>query len=189
MLRSLKILVLFMALVTVQADAAILGEDSSLDQDIQNAQSILRENFGLPQIKFSVESGYLKQVLDNERPLLSLSQATQGAMSVVFSEHADVESPLNIALSTRNGIGQGLSSHSMTRVESARQLLKQNLNQSTSQLSLYTGTEESGFPPENGEDIRQNWVFILQIPSLSDHIFWVIVDKSGLKQPYVYGFN
>ncbi len=45
------------------------------------------------------------------------------------------------------------------------------------------------FPPENGETAADNWVFFLSLPELSDHLYWVIIDRQGSKAPYVYGFN
>lgn len=44
-------------------------------------------------------------------------------------------------------------------------------------------------PPEDGEKLKENWVFSLMLPSLSDHIFWAIIDRNATKEPYNYGFN
>ncbi|MBC7531233.1 MAG: hypothetical protein H7318_06610 [Oligoflexus sp.] len=46
-----------------------------------------------------------------------------------------------------------------------------------------------GFAPERGEDLKMNWVFSLTIPSLSDHIYWIVVAKEPPYKAYVYGFN
>ena len=48
---------------------------------------------------------------------------------------------------------------------------------------------EDVYPPENGESVNDNWVFMLQLPTLSDHLFWAIVDRNGVKETYNYGFN
>jgi len=45
------------------------------------------------------------------------------------------------------------------------------------------------FPPENGESVADNWVFYFKLPTLSDHLYWAIVDRTGEKEPYCYGFN
>lgn len=45
------------------------------------------------------------------------------------------------------------------------------------------------YPPENGETAADNWVFSLSLSQLSDHLYWVIIDRQGEKEPYVYGFN
>ena len=45
------------------------------------------------------------------------------------------------------------------------------------------------YPPEEGERVEQNWIFFLSLPTLSDHLYWVIIDRVGEKEGYVYGFN
>ena len=42
---------------------------------------------------------------------------------------------------------------------------------------------------QEGEQIQANWIFVLMAESLSDHIQWAIVDRSGLRETYNYGFN
>ena len=46
-----------------------------------------------------------------------------------------------------------------------------------------------GFPAEQGESIVENWVITLDIPRLSDHLHWAIVDRTGVTPAYNYGFN
>jgi hypothetical protein len=59
------------------------------------------------------------------------------------------------------------------------------LNQPTSEIQfVYVGEE-----PEHGESVNDNWIIELRIRSLSDHIFWSVVDRMGKKPTYNYGFN
>lgn len=44
-------------------------------------------------------------------------------------------------------------------------------------------------PPEEGESVDLNWVFSLYLPTLSDHLYWIIVPREGEMEAYVYGFN
>jgi hypothetical protein len=44
-------------------------------------------------------------------------------------------------------------------------------------------------PPEDGENTRENWIFSLYLPTLSDHVYWVIVDRTAERKTYLYGFN
>ncbi len=48
---------------------------------------------------------------------------------------------------------------------------------------------EEIYPPEGGESVMQHWIFMLQLPTLSDHIYWAIVDRTGEQPTYSYGFN
>jgi hypothetical protein len=43
--------------------------------------------------------------------------------------------------------------------------------------------------PENRETVEDNWIFVLSLPDLSDHIYWAIVDRTGEKPAFAYGFN
>lgn len=42
--------------------------------------------------------------------------------------------------------------------------------------------------PGNGEPSAQYWIFYLGIIT-DDHHFWAVVDRAGVKPPYVYGYN
>jgi OOP family OmpA-OmpF porin len=44
-------------------------------------------------------------------------------------------------------------------------------------------------PPEERESGDLNWVFSLSLPTLSDHIYWIIVPRSGEEEAFIYGFN
>jgi hypothetical protein len=63
--------------------------------------------------------------------------------------------------------------------------LKEFLNQKSSTLSLL----KLGERPEHGEKVEQNWIFQLKMNTYSDHIYWIIIDRSGKKEPFLYGFN
>lgn len=45
------------------------------------------------------------------------------------------------------------------------------------------------YPPENRESAAENWVFGLNMPSLSDHLYWIIADRKKIAEPFIYGFN
>lgn len=45
------------------------------------------------------------------------------------------------------------------------------------------------FPPENGEPVRESWVFTARCPDLSDTLRWAVTDRSGAKPTYNYGFD
>ena len=51
------------------------------------------------------------------------------------------------------------------------------------------GAADNCFYAEEGEDVEENWIFLLQIPDLDGHKFWAIVDKDGKEAIYNYGFR
>lgn len=66
-----------------------------------------------------------------------------------------------------------------------KEVLLKHLNQPDSVIRFVSMGEE----PEHGEKVEENWIIRLKIPSLSDHIFWAIVERWGIIAPYNYGFN
>jgi len=70
-------------------------------------------------------------------------------------------------------------------VEKARARLNEYLNRGGTELRLLSGYERA----EHGESVRENWIFFLWIPDLSDHEHWAVVNRSGGGQVYNYGFN
>jgi len=121
---------------------------------------------------------------DLEKPLaLALGQLLEAS--------DELETPLNnardVALSQ---VDKGAKLDPRVQLERAREVLKNHFNRPTTQLVLLkSGEEDRGFQPERGEDIKENWVFSLLIPTLSDHIYWIVVSKDQSPKAYVYGFN
>lgn len=107
----------------------------------------------------------------------SLELSYQKALDLILSDSRDPESPLALAQTL------GLSK---TR---QRELLCEHLQRPSTRLRLYLGPE-SGLPlPDAGEDPRKEWIFLLDMPSFSDHYFWIVIDKSNRERARIYGFN
>ncbi|MGC4117615.1 MAG: hypothetical protein QM765_24275 [Myxococcales bacterium] len=45
------------------------------------------------------------------------------------------------------------------------------------------------FPPENGEPVKENWVFTVRAPDLSETLHWAVTDRSGATPTFNYGFD
>ncbi len=177
----------------VASDAS--DEMKSADNELKRAQAILAEQFGLNDLQLRVSSRALQEQVKASRECtdprcISFSHATQLALSLIFDSQAQAETPLEIALSEIPK-QPGAWNNSEARKAAAKSLLREELDRSQTRLSLFTGSEapELALPPEQGENAEENWIFSLYIPSLSDHFYWVVVDKQGIKKPYIYGFN
>jgi hypothetical protein len=59
------------------------------------------------------------------------------------------------------------------------------MNAGDSQLTLIT--PESPIQPDGGENPQKFWIFLLEMPSLSEHRWWAVVDKNGRNETYNYG--
>jgi len=96
---------------------------------------------------------------------IGAEKAVTLAIESFLTDSSHVESPLALA--------------------SSKEDLFTYLNQPTSEIQfVYVGEE-----PEHGESVNDNWIIELRIRSLSDHIFWSVVDRQGKKPTYNYGFN
>ncbi|GIW38642.1 MAG: hypothetical protein ACK40N_10190 [Meiothermus ruber] len=69
--------------------------------------------------------------------------------------------------------------------EELQNTVRDFMNAGDSQLTLIT--PESPIQPDGGENPSKYWVFLLQMPSLSEHRWWAIVDKNGRHDTYNYG--
>ncbi|MFM8270077.1 MAG: hypothetical protein ACKN9V_07800 [Pseudomonadota bacterium] len=97
---------------------------------------------------------------------VTAEQAAIAAIESFLTDGNDVESPLALSL----GAGEDLFSH---------------LNRSSTKIGFMFAGEAA----EHGERVENNWIIELRIPSLSDHLFFAIVDRTGKNPVYNYGFN
>ncbi len=131
---------------------------------------------------YSIDS--LKMTLDLGSQDRSIP-ALQEAIGVLFAPDEELESPLNNALSVAEGEGE-------EKLTYAKQSLLEHLSRPETKMVLLEGKDDGrGFQPERGESVETNWVFSLVIPSLSDHIYWIVLPKNPqpASRGYVYGFN
>jgi hypothetical protein len=124
----------------------------------------------------------LRSEAEIKGPLQSLER-------VLLEDDRDLESPLANARELASQRSNWPKDSAKQRLK-ARQTLKEYFNRESTELVLLEeGIEGRGFAPERGEDLKKNWVFSLTIPSLSDHIYWIVIDREDLRKAYVYGFN
>ena len=117
---------------------------------------------------------------------LNFHKALFTALKTMFNDKQDQEAPLNLVQETFFDFREGLS-------KQVKEKLRELLNENTSFMRLVPvvikDTTPYVYPPENNESLRVNWVFYLKIASLSDHLYWVVVDRNNKENPYIYGFN
>lgn len=63
--------------------------------------------------------------------------------------------------------------------------IKEFMNAGDSSLTLIT--PESPLKPDGGENLNKFWVFLLEMPTLSTHRWWGVMDRAGRKETYNYG--
>lgn len=162
--------------------------------EVARADRILQKEYGFPALHLLVNAEALqKEIEAGDQDKVSVSSATQLAMAVILDNFDAIEAPLNIAAHGWASTHQQRLSGDLTldQKTAARAFLREQMQGSQTSLALHLGSIIKGqdYPPEQGESTRDNWIFVLRIPTLSDHLYWVIVDRRGQNAPYIYGFN
>ncbi len=167
--------------------------ENALDE-IARADRVIQEDYGFPSLRLLANTKLLQKELDaGQQDKVTVSQATQLALAVILDDVSAIEAPLNIAAhGWASTNGQRLNAElTVDQKSAARLFLRAEMQDARSTLALHLGPTIKGqdYPPEQGESFKDNWIFVLHIPSLSDHLYWVIVDRNGRSAPYLYGFN
>ncbi|PHN06035.1 hypothetical protein [Flavilitoribacter nigricans] len=163
-----------------------LQEDPEEENGIDH---IVRVEFDLESLRYDFPPAYIRDQEALEHNRLSFSQALRTALQVILHSDSERESP-------RQVIGQVFGWFPAAEPE-ARQKISLKLYEvlRNGQMSLLPAidwnadTELDFNPPEGGESATDNWIFTLYLPTLSDHLYWVIVPRDGKREAFIYGFN
>ncbi|MCS7068472.1 MAG: hypothetical protein RMK51_08935 [Meiothermus sp.] len=108
-------------------------------------------------------------------------EALEAAIRSFIEDGEDDESPLGLIEADPSAYD--LSDEPDT--DELQNAVRDFMNAGDSQLTLIT--PESPLQPDGGESPEKFWVFLLQMPTLSEHRWWAIVDKNGRNETYNYG--
>jgi len=104
---------------------------------------------------------------------LTFAQAFEQALISFFTQSLDEESLLAVLIDK------------YPAQELMQSKLKQILDDNTTTLRLLSSSELCA---PHGENISDNWIFTLKT-SISDHVFYAIINRQGTHESYNYGFN
>ena len=135
------------------------------------------ERWMLPRMQTDITEAEVTRQTAQYGGEVSFETALDAAIQSFLSDGRDEESPRSLALDVRQG--PCLQDDLTERVRCF-------LNDERTSLTL---VGQRGFPAENGESVEENWVFLLMAESLSDHLQWAIIDRTGQRETYNYGFN
>ncbi|MEZ5043070.1 MAG: hypothetical protein R2828_24450 [Saprospiraceae bacterium] len=153
-------------------------------------QNIILDEYDLQGLTFDyqeVEIEAQQGLTHNKIPFI---RAFRMALDTILTDGKNAESPRNIIIEV-----YGLFQGEVEEVEAKIQAnIRAHLRSGT--LSLLPNIDWSDRdkdydfnPPENGETAEDNWIFGLSLPDLSDHFYWIIIDRRQQNNPYIYGFN
>ena len=156
--------------LVAQSDA-----DAKECQDLARAaRKLLRKELGLTETRLTVKADVLC-AQDGLEGKVSLDDALRAGINSLLTDSSDVESPLALVRDVQG----------VTDPEEAKANLKELLAHSTTRVRLMA----RGEAPEGGESIDESWVLEIEIPDLGDTTFWAVVDRTGARPAYNYGFN
>ncbi|GAX36560.1 LamG-like jellyroll fold domain-containing protein [Nodularia sp. NIES-3585] len=141
----------------------------------------IKAELDVPQLVVKVSPSAINQQMAMGSKV-TFVDALKLAIRSFLEDAEEIESPLGQMLNDPGAfdLPQGAEPAAATKV------LRSYLNQPTSSLTLQSANSQ--YPPENGEKVDTNWIFLLQIGEISG-LYWVIIDRSGSKAAYNYGVS
>lgn len=156
----------------------------------ENIEHIIQNEFDLDRLRYDFFPDYVVQQEALPNNHLSFSEALRAALGTIFSSTSKRESPRYL-IGNLFGLFPDQDPDAYDQITRKLREFLQN-----GQLSLLPNVdwdgEEDAFdfnPPEAGESAELNWIFTLYLPTLSDHLYWIIVPRDGRSKAYIYGFN
>lgn len=155
------------------------------------AQSVAQQ-YGFFSAHISCENEEVVHQQHEYNNQINFSAAMISALNTFIADHGEAENLLSMLLQDAfDELKMSWVTPPPPEVLAHAQLKLRSLLGTSSTLFALVPAEplKPIFAPERGEHIADSWQFFLSIPSYSDHLFWAIVDRSGAKAPYSYGFN
>lgn len=152
--------------------------------------TIITDEYDIQRMSFEYSLEEIAGQEDQPHHQVSFIKALRLALETLLTDGEDAESPRSIVMNVYE-LFPG-------EVDRADELIQSRLREHLVDASLQLlpnvdwtdRDQEFDFnPPENGESASENWIFGLYMPTLSDHFYWIVVDRTGTASPYVYGFN
>lgn len=153
------------------------------DTETGPAFRILKNEFGVSGLTLDIPAAEISRQ-EKAYGGMGFETAFRSAMKNFFEDYSDIESPMCIVLDNLGGYS--CENPSKTDVARARKKLRELMSLKGTHLRIVR--DGGDHQPENCETVKENWVFSLYL-DYSDHTYWGIVDRSGRKPAYNYGFN
>ena len=153
-------------------------------------QSILSDEFDVPRLEVVYKLADIKAqeaLSGNQRGFI---QALRIAVETILLDGNDQESPRAIVKEVFE-LFPGEVENAEEKIQlKVREFLSTGTLQLLPNLNWSDRDQDFDFsPPENGEMADTNWIFSLYLSDLSDHLYWIIIDRATSGDAYIYGFN
>jgi hypothetical protein len=186
---SSVLLSVLLSVIAMSTSSVASSKDSS-QQDlcheaVTSAETSIRETFRLGDIRILIDEN--EACAQMGAAGVDFKAAALAAMKSFLRDGSHIESPqaLALLLTFERQNRPWTEPPPADVLRAARISLHSHVDREPTVLRLLSREEQ----PEGGERVSENWIFALKIPSLSDHLHWAVVDRSGAKPVYNYGFN
>lgn len=153
----------------------------------ESAAKIIKWEFGLVNMGIKIANGEVERQKQMFKNKVAFEDALRLAMKSFIQDAEDPESPLALVMDREvcpeyNGSYENCI---RDKLEEGQAVVKKLVNQKGSYIRVL----KIGESAEYGETVTENWIFTLWIDNFTDHLHWAVVDRSGNKPVYNYGFN
>lgn len=159
---------------------------------ISSIKKVGTAEFDLPNLSIlaSEEEVMAQSTLSNN--VISFENVLRATLTSILKDGKDVESPRSLVENVHELFRDRFDTDEAwdaALTAKVREYLKENSQLALHPLRPLTDDENLFNRPEGGETTDLNWIFQLSLHNLSDHIYWIITDRTGVKVTYNYGFN
>lgn len=165
-----------------------------LDATEPAAAAIIDQEFGLAGLSLDADAAEIEKQ-NAISPVVSFPQALREALQSYLTDAAHPESPQNMVRMAHAELAEDQFDTAEALQKAVRLKVTEYLKNGGRLFLIPLDYEQLPpddllfNPPEDREPSRENWIFSLSLPALSDHIYWAVVDRTAQRETYNYGFN
>lgn len=163
--------------------------------DMPNPIADILNEYGITKATVSVSLEETAQAANKYPSAITGIEALGRGLFAFFNDKSHSSSPLSEAIQYVRTQSTGDTNTIVPDEEvKAKNFLRLALDQPDSEIHLLTikEFEEGTDTPEGAESIADNWIFVIELGKqfhLSQDLYWLIIDRANVKEPYTYGFN
>lgn len=161
----------------------------------EQVTDVIEQEFGLSGLQWKLDESTIKAQQDAYDPhWRPFTGVIRQALNSLLFDSENVEAVRQIVETVDYNIPVG-DSNEEALIKAIKSFLKEGRLELVTEATYDAENRPEGiYPPEEGESLTDYWIFFLQLPTLSDHLFWVVVPRrpdlmEDGGQPYCYGFN
>lgn len=156
--------------------------------DVQTTiERVVRKEFNLPHISVQIDANELAQQSELEGEV-SFEIALRFALISLFEDEMAPETPRGLVIQVHQLSPEGYPD-GQAYERAVADKLRSYLNDGATLSLLPQGDRPSLDHPKEGEQVADHWIFVLQVPKLSDLSYWAIVQRDGQRPAYNYGVS